>query len=89
MIKNSLSALAIGFALLTTAAHAGADKACMKKAKSDMTAAQASCKSMKGADKKACNKTAKADYATAKAACKAPAAAAMPASEPAPSAAPQ
>ena len=89
MIKNSLSALAIGFALLTTAAHAGADKACMKKAKADFTAAQASCKSMKGADKKACNKTAKADYATAKTACKAPAADAAPAPEAAPAAAPQ
>jgi hypothetical protein len=79
MVKNSLSALVIGFAILSTSAFAGADKACLKKAKADYATAKGACKSSKGKEKKACEKTAKADYGTAKDACKAPAAEAAPA----------
>lgn len=54
---------------------AGADKACMKKAKEDYNMSVKACKDKTGADKKACKKDAKAAYTTAKDACKAPAAA--------------
>ena len=54
---------------------AGADKACMKKAKEDYSMSVKACKDKTGADKKACKKDAKAAYTTAKDACKAPAAA--------------
>lgn len=79
MIKKTLSALVIGFAMLSVSAHAGADKACLKKAKADYKTAQEGCKAMKGKEKKECGKTAKEDYTKAKEACKAPAAAAEPA----------
>jgi hypothetical protein len=65
---------------------ASADKACMKKAKEDYTAAVKACKDKTGADKKACKKDAKASYTSAKEACKAPAAA--PAAPAAPAEAP-
>jgi hypothetical protein len=84
MIKKNLSALVIGFALLSTSAHAGADKACLKKAKADYHTALGGCKALKSAEKKECGKTAKEDYSKAKEACKAPAPAAEPTPAPAP-----
>lgn len=76
MNTRKIAYLFLSAAIATSSAFAaGADKACMKKAKADYTAAQKACKDASVTDKKACKKDAKTAYTAAKEACKAPAAA--------------
>lgn len=76
MNTRKIAYLFLSAAIATSSAFAaGADKACMKKAKEDYTAATKACKDKKGDEKKACKKDAKTAYTAAKDACKAPAAA--------------
>ena len=85
MNTRKLAYLFLSAALASSSAFAaGADKACMKKAKEDYTLAQKACKDKTGDEKKTCKKDAKTAYTAAKDACKAPAApAAAPTETPA------
>jgi hypothetical protein len=69
MHYKKLALIVVTNCLLASALWAGADKACLKKAKADYNTELKSCKDLKGAEKKSCTKEAKASYKRAKSAC--------------------